>query len=135
MKTKKSFFSSVKTKLIVSMICLAGIPLILATTISYFSSTAKIKSLTTDNLGWDVWYLQANIHSLFAETKAALTSLAASDSTQEFLKTGAKETEVLAQMKAINDVFDDGNQITLSNMEGMMVLRSDDSYLVDISLR
>ena len=132
---KSSILSSVKTKLIITMVAIAAIPLILATTNSYIRTTKAAKEDSEITLSWSAWYLECEINDLFARTEIALNALAASESTQDFLKTGNSGDYVKQEMAAINDTFGDGNVITLSNTSGMMVLRSDDAKLSDISER
>ena len=131
-REKTSRKSSIKAKLITSMIAIAAIPLIVATSISYISSTEKSKIEAQENLQWSVKYLESEINAKFGRTESSLTALAAAQSTYEFLAVGKSSTEILKQMSAINKTFGDGNTITLTNDKGMMVLRSDGKELLDI---
>ncbi|SER89824.1 methyl-accepting chemotaxis protein [Lachnobacterium bovis] len=135
MEKKSSFFSSIKTKLICSVFAVSAIPLIVAITVTYISSTRKAEATTKDTLEWSVWYVQSTINTLFTRTQASLEALADSDALNEFLVTGGNKAEAKRQIVEVNKNFDDKNQIVLSDMTGMMVLRSDDSGLVDIHER
>ena len=132
---KKGILSSVKAKLILTMVVLAALPLLTATTINYVRTTTKAKADSKITLAWSAWFLESEIHNTFAATEVALQTLAASPSTVDFIKEGGSREEVLNQMATINDNFGDGNTITLSNGQGMMILRSDDVKLSDISER
>ncbi|MBQ1901211.1 MAG: methyl-accepting chemotaxis protein [Lachnospiraceae bacterium] len=134
-KRKLTLSSSVKAKLILAIVAIAAIPLIVATTVSYVTSTNKDKVEAKETLEWSTWYLEAEVNNMFAKTESALETLAASQSTVEFLQSGDSSDEVLAQMAAINSLFEDDNTITLSSAEGWMVLRSDGKDLVDIHER
>ncbi len=135
MKIKASFLSSIKVKLIIAMVAVAAVPLLIAITINYNFSTKKARESAKESLQWQAWYLQATIHNLYSKTESALATLAASDSVVDFLTTGGSADKAKRQMQALNTDFNDGNQVVLSNMEGMMVLRSDDKECVDISKR
>ncbi len=135
MKKNTSKFLSIKVKLIIAMVAVAAVPLIAATTINFISSANKSTITEKDNLDWQAWYIQAAVNNLFSRTKTALETLAASKSVIEFLHDGKAEDDAKRQMQTVNDAFGDGNTITLSNTEGMMVLRSDESKLVDIHER
>ncbi len=132
---KKRILKSVKTKLILSVLALAAIPLVVTNLISYISTSSATKNSMIDSLDWSAWYMQEEMNNLFSKTNYSLGTLSASSSIQEFLLYGESAGEAKTQMQYINSLFDDGNQIVLSDMNGMMVLRSDDSGLVDISER
>lgn len=133
--SKKGFLSSVKAKLIFTMVVLAALPLLAATGINYYRTTASAKAEAKDTLAWSAWFLEGEINKIFSETELAMQTLAASPSTVDFLKTGNSAAETLHQMEAVNAHFDDGNAIVLSNSAGMMALRSDNGNLADVSER
>ncbi len=132
---KKGISSSVKAKLIITMVVLAALPLIAATSINYYRTTKNAKSVAKETLEWSAWFLEGEINKIFSETEISLNTLASSPNIINFLKTGENGPDVVRQMQGINDYFGDGNAIVLSNTQGMMVLRSDDGSLADISER
>ena len=132
MKKRIFLFSSIKTKLTLAMFAVAAIPLIVAISLTYYTTTKNTEATTKDTLDWSAWYLQANINNLFEKTKTSLSTLAISDSVIDFLTTGGSEEEAKRELIETNKQFDDENQIVLSNIKGMMVLRSDDSKFADI---
>ncbi|SEA59844.1 methyl-accepting chemotaxis protein [Pseudobutyrivibrio sp. ACV-2] len=135
MKFKASLFSSVKTKLIIAMVAIAAIPLLVATSISYYSSTKEAKQLAKDDNEWAAWYLQASLNTIFSKGESALYSVASSQDTVDFLTSGENGSKVRKQMQYINSVLADGNEMTLVNTSGKMVLRSDDRELSDVASR
>ena len=135
MKIKTKFFSSVKTKLILAMVAIAAIPLIVATSISYYTSTTNAKDLAKEQNEWSAWYLQSSLNTIFAKGESALYSIASSQDTVDFIISGEKGENVKRQMQYVNTVIGDGNQITLVDATGQMVLRSDDRELSDVSKR
>ncbi len=132
---KKSPLASVKVKLIITMLVLVAIPLIVATTINYVKTTSKAKADAEVTLNWSAWFLESEINKIFSETELSLKTLASSPGTIEFLRFGRSGSEVKNQMNIINEYIGDGNAITLSDASGMMVMRSDDGNLTDISGR
>ncbi len=132
---KKGISSSVKAKLIITMVVLAALPLIAATTINYYRTTASAKAEAKVTLAWSAWFLEGEINKIFAQTELSLETLASSPAIIDFLKTGGSAADVHRQMDIVNDYFGDGNAIVLSNAGGMMALRSDDGKLADVSER
>ncbi len=133
-----SGFNSIKTKIIMAAIGIAVIPLMIIIIVNFVKTQKESIKSSQENLSWSAWYIQAEVQQDFERNKTALLGLAASSSTVDFLKNGStseNRAEILHQMKAINDSFGDDNQIVLSSMEGMMVLRSDEGKCVDISER
>ncbi|SFB26335.1 methyl-accepting chemotaxis protein [Acetitomaculum ruminis DSM 5522] len=134
-KRNSKMKSSVKTRLIVSIILIAAIPLIVATGVCFYSSALQSSKAAKSNLEWATHYLQATFNNLYTKTQTALVAIADSQETRNFIKTGEGEKTLKAYMLKINDEFNDDNQIVLSNDQGMMILRSDDKALTDISDR
>ena len=140
MKNKKLFLfksNSVKTKLIAIMLLIAAIPLIVSVLISYFTSTSKAKADAQKSLATETSMLESEFNTTILNTETALKSFAASPSTINFIKSGGQEggAELKQVMARVNKCFTDDNIIVLSNAQGMMILRSDDSKFVDISER
>ncbi len=136
-KKKKFQINSVKTKLIAIMLLVAIIPLTVAVTISYFSSTTKAEADAKESISMEANFIKAEFNSIVTKTEAALKALAASNTTVQFLTymDDDNRAKVKAQMLEVNKCFEDENTIVLSNTSGMMVLRSDNSDNVDISKR
>ena len=132
---KISFFSSVKTKLIVAMVALAGIPLLVSTSVNYYAATKQSTFAAKEQNEWSAWYLQAALNTIFAEGEAALNTIAASQDTVDYLVNQENADAVKYQMQYINSKINDGNEITLVNTQGQMVLRSDNKDLTDVSSR
>ena len=135
MNIKASIMSSVKTKLMIAMVIIAAIPLFTATTISYVSGTNSSKYSAKEQNEWSAWYLQSSLNTIFSKGESALYSIASSQHTVDFLTTGEYASEVKNQMQYVNKVLGDGNEMTIVNTSGMMVLRSDDKTLSDVSSR
>ena len=67
---------SVKTKLIVSMLLVAMVPLVIAVGISYYTSTNKAKEDAIDSLEWQAWYVEAAIMTVIQNNESSITSFA-----------------------------------------------------------
>ena len=131
--TKKDSF---KTKLIISMLVVAAIPLIIAVVVSYITSTNKARLDAIDSLEWQAWYVQSAIGTVMQSNESAITSFADSPITIKYMKGEEVDLDDLKrQMASIDEYMGDGNVIVLSNANGQMVLRDDDSKLSDISDR
>ncbi|SFQ15101.1 methyl-accepting chemotaxis protein [Lachnospiraceae bacterium XBB1006] len=135
-QTSIGLLSSVKTRMIVCMLAVSAIPLLAAVIISYVSSTGKARSDAKENLAWQAHYLEAEINGTFLENEATIQAIAKSPSTVALLRDGKTGmTEVKEQITSVNESFDDGNAIVITGKDGKMIMRSDDSELVDISER
>lgn len=127
---------SIKTKLIAAMLLVTAIPMIIAVSISYFTSTAKAKADAIDSLEWQAWYVEAAIVQVFTNNQSAITSFAESPTTIAYMKGEEVDLgELKEQMAHIDENMGDGNILVLTNANGMMVLRDDDAECVDISER
>jgi len=127
---------SFKTKLILSMLVVAAVPLIIAVIVSYITSTNKAKLDAIDSLEWQVWYVQAAIGTEMQSNQSAITSFADSPITIAYMKGEEVDIDDLKkQMASIDEYMADGNVLVLTNPSGQMVLRDDDSKLSDISER
>lgn len=127
---------SFKTKLILSMLVVAAVPLIIAVIVSYITSTNKAKLDAIDSLEWQVWYVQAAIGTEMQSNQSAITSFADSPITIAYMKGEEVDIDNLKkQMASIDEYMADGNVLVLTNPDGQMLLRDDDSKLSDISER
>ncbi len=69
---RKGVFSSVKAKLILTMVVLAALPLIAATAINYYRTTTTSKAEAKITLAWSAWFLESEINKIFADTEISL---------------------------------------------------------------
>ena len=135
-KNGMAWNKSIKTKLIASMLLVAAVPLIIAVSISYYTSTQKAKEDAIDSLEWQAWYVEAAIGSVIQSNESSITSFAESPTTISYMKGEEIDlNELKEQMKSIDDYLADGNVLVISDANGQMVLRDDDSDLVNISER
>ncbi|SCZ77802.1 methyl-accepting chemotaxis protein [Pseudobutyrivibrio xylanivorans] len=131
-----SWKNSIKTKLISSMMLVAAIPLLIAVSISYYTSTTKAVADALDSLEWQAWYVQSAILTVIKNNESTITSFAESPTTIAFMRGEEVDMDELkAQMRSIDDYLDDGNVLVLTDANGQMLLRDDDGDLVDISHR
>jgi len=136
MKKKKNIFSSVKSKLIATMLLISIIPLVVAILISYNNSSTSAEEQAKQNLDWQAKYIESEIDKIFTKCEASLTSFASVPQTIQFLKGELDDVSaVKQQMVAINESFGDDNTIVMSNANGDMVLRSDNGELKNIKER
>lgn len=127
---------SVRTKLISIMLMIAIIPLTVAVTISYVSSTDAAKETAKQNLDWQAKYIESEIDKMLIRSETSLGSFASSHDTIAFLKGELDDPSVLKEtMEIINKSFNDDNTIVMSNANGDMVLRSDNGDLKNIAER
>ena len=129
---------SIRTKLIFAMILLTAIPIMVCLVVSYLSSTRKAISATWENLEWEAKYIEANLSEMLEVNMTALKSFAEADSTISFLNSPSNSQmadHMIASLKSIDKMMEDDNFTSLSNAEGMQLVRSDDGECIDISER
>jgi len=131
-----SWKNSIKTKLIASMLLVAIVPLVIAVSISYYTSTIKAMADAIDSLEWQTWYVQGKIFSVIQTNESSITAFAESPTTIAFMKGEEVDMNALKErMKSIDEHIGDGNVLVITNDQGQMLLRDDDADLVDISKR
>ena len=134
--TQKTKQQSVRTKLISVMLLVSIVPLLVAVAISYNSSTNSAEETAKQNLNWQAKYIESEIDKMLIKAETSLGSFASSPETIAFLKGELEDSSVVkAQMVQINESFNDDNTIVMSNVNGDMVLRSDDGELKNIGER
>ena len=123
-----SFFDNVKTRLIGFMILAAAIPLIVALLVSYISSTNKAMADAETSLRWQSAYIEANFANIIETNLSSIRTLATSPATVMYLSEGGNENleaDMLAQLDAVDALFNDGNTTIITSANGNQLLRSD----------
>lgn len=126
---------SVKFKLISIMLAVATVPLAVAVLISYLSSSSKAKTDAQNNLAATASHIETELHTTLLATQTSLEAFASSPATISFLKSGTGIASVKNHMQAVVKSFEDGATIVLTGTDGMMILRSDENSMADISHR
>ncbi|MBR5953371.1 MAG: methyl-accepting chemotaxis protein [Pseudobutyrivibrio sp.] len=139
---KISFKDSVKTKLILTMALVVAVPLIVAITISYKSSTNKAKEDALDLLDATARMVEIEFSEIILENTRALQTFATAPSTINYVEYYHTENQpvpdevMLAHMDAMNEFIDDGNKsIILTSITGDQMLRTDRKELANTSDR
>ena len=130
------FTDSIKTKLVAVMLLTAALPLIVSLVVSYISSTSKAESDAQENLQWQANYIEAEFSAIIENNITSMQTLACSPATKMYLSEGGNdslEADMLAQLEAINDIFDDGNVTIITSSAGKQLLRTDGNTLADAS--
>ncbi|MCR4999984.1 MAG: methyl-accepting chemotaxis protein [Lachnospiraceae bacterium] len=139
MKSSKKLsikLNSVKTKLIAIMLAVAIVPLTVAVTINYVSSTSKAKEDAQESIMTQAKLLSSEFSTVVTNTEKSMDALAAAPAMIEYMQGNTElAPTVKAHMQRVNSTFNDENSIVLSNDKGDMVLRSDDAKLSSISDR
>nr|MCR5153757.1 methyl-accepting chemotaxis protein [Lachnospiraceae bacterium] len=137
-KPKRLFkFDSIKTKLIITMLLIASIPLVISVIINYNTSTRKAKVDAQEALLTETRYIEAEIGTIFSNTVKSLKAIATSPTTIDAI-TNKNQTVidgVKKQMEQIDNEFADGNVMVVSDINGQMLIRSDNSELTNIASR
>ncbi|MCR5468242.1 MAG: methyl-accepting chemotaxis protein [Lachnospiraceae bacterium] len=133
-----SFKDSIKTKLITIMILVTAIPLLVAISVSYVSSTNKAVDDSKTALLWQARYLGSEFGAILEKNMSTIQAIASSPATIMYFNGGGDENlyaDMLQQLKDVDTIFDDGNFTVITGADGMQLVRSDEGELVDVSER
>lgn len=131
-----SFRDSIKTKLIMIMILVTAVPLLIATTVSYVSSTQKATRDAQETLLWQARYIGTEYATKLEKNLAAIQTMAASPTTKAFLMGDSSLYDDMLQMERdIDENFGDGNITLVTGTDGVQLVRSDEGTLADVSER
>ena len=128
------FSDSIKTRLVSVMLLTAAVPLLVALVVSYISSTSKAESDAQENLQWQANYIESEFAAIIEKNITSMQTLASSPATKMYLSEGGNESleaDMLAQLEAINEIFDDGNVTIITSKSGKQLLRTDGNTLAD----
>ncbi len=121
--------NSIKTRLIAIMLCIVAIPMILTTVISYVTSTSKAMADAQESLEWQARYMEDLFEKMIESNASAMKAFSVAPSTITYLRDPEEglipEEALLSQMQEINDYIGDGNEIVITDKNGIQVLRSD----------
>ncbi|WP_029322430.1 methyl-accepting chemotaxis protein [Butyrivibrio sp. AE3004] len=141
-KKRINWKDSIKTKLITMMILVAAVPLIVAITVSYNSSTTKAKNDALIILQSKGSFVETKFSEVVSKNLIALQTFATAPSTINYVTAyGTPEQPIpdevmLTHMDAINDKINDGNNsVILSLASGDQMLRADRKENQNISDR
>ncbi|MCR4745485.1 MAG: methyl-accepting chemotaxis protein [Lachnospiraceae bacterium] len=129
---------SIKTKLIFVMILSAALPLLISLIISYMSSTAKATKDAKTSLNWQAWYIESEFKGILEKNMTAIRTLASTPSTIEYVKNPEDKklsASMLAELKKLDEIFNDGNGSIIAGADGMQLLRADEGTPSDVSER
>lgn len=126
-RRKGSILGSIKTKLILTMLFIVAVPVTIITIISTVSSSTSSTSQTININNAQAHIVAQSVTTLIDQNLRVLESIAASPSTITFLQGKAAagtEEQILAQLKEMDEVLDDGNAMAISGSDGMQVIKS-----------
>ena len=124
MEGKRSFFQSIKGKLIITMILIAAVPLAVSIIVNYVNSMSTATTEAEEINQKQVDLVEDEFVGLINQNLRALETLAASPFTVDFVKGAADAAQMQANLIAIDDEFQDGNITLISNASGMQIARS-----------
>ena len=118
--------NSVKVKLLATVTALVTIPLLAIVIISYVSSRDKALEDVQVTLKWKANYVAECMTNTVNSNLSAMTTLAASPSTKEYLlgNVNIQIGELYEMCYAIDDYFGDGNATCIANADGMQIVRT-----------
>ncbi len=136
-KSAVNFKDSIRTKLIVVMLAIVIIPLAIAVTVSYKTSTSKAMEDAYSSLSWQAQYIQSKFESIVTNNIKTMQAVAMSPTTINYMEKQDNPIYMdkeLTYMQSVDEALADGNIMVLTGADGMQVLRSKGD-LVDVSQR
>lgn len=134
---KKGFFSSIKTKLILTMLLIVAVPVAVITMISTVSSKNTSTKETEQMNKAQAHILEYSVKNVVDANMRVLESVAAAPSTIAFLKGTAEadaEAKIIASLQQIDEKMGDGNVTAVTGADGMQRAKSAGD-LVDVKER
>ena len=128
---------SVKTRLIATMVLLVAIPLIISILFSFFSSMNKsLEDAETINLRQAI-IVEQEFMTIIDQQLRTLEAVANNPYTIEYVKNenSRNDAEIIAYMDTLNEKFNDGNAIVISDATGQQLVRTGGGNLSNISER
>ncbi len=135
---KVSFTNSIKNKLIALMLAVAIIPLIVAISVSYFSSTNKAMQDAQESLEWQTWYIEATFQSIVEQNMNLIRQVGQNPTILAYItapESGIGDDVIMSTLQGVDTVLADGNATTLTGADGMQLFRTDGGKLVDVHER
>ena len=127
-RTSVSFWNSIRTKLIVVMLLITGIPLIISSIVSYQSATSKAIADAQNSLEWQAEYLQQTVSKIIETNFASMKSIAEAPTTigiiQDPSGNSVSREKIMTQLENVDDFLADGNGTIITGGDGMQVIRS-----------
>jgi methyl-accepting chemotaxis protein len=135
--TNVSFRNSIKTRLIAVMLAVTIIPLVVAISVSYKTSTDKSMSDAISSLQWQAMYIETEFESIVQNNIKTLQTMAASPSTVAYIQHPDDPTNSAKQLlflKKMDEYLADGNITAITDKSGQQILRTKGN-LVNVSER
>ena len=136
-KSSISWKNSIKTRLIIMMLIVTIVPMGVALSVSYFSSTSKAMQDAVDSLNWEASYISSEFEGIVMENIRLLETIAAAPSTVSYMQHPDNSDfmiKTLNYLKKADDYMADGNSTVLTGTDGMQILRTS-GKLVDVHER
>lgn len=126
MEGQRKWYNSIKTKLILTMVLIAAIPLMVSIIVNYVSSMKTATKDAEEINQKQVELIEDEFVGLIDQNLKSLETLAASPYTIEFVrnKSDRDVTKMQNNLIAIDNAFGDGNITLVSDAEGMQIARS-----------
>ncbi len=132
-----AFKDSIKTKLIAVMLAVTIVPLVIATVVSYNTSTNKAIDDAIAALNWQAYFIESEYETIIQKNFAAMQAVASAPSTKTYFINPTDLTvsaKALAYLNTVDSQLNDGNITVLTGPDGMQMLRAS-GKLVDVSKR
>ncbi len=125
--TNVSFKNSIRTRLIAVMLAVTIIPLVIAISVSYKTSTDKAMEDAISSLQWQANYIESEFEAIVQQNIKTLQTMAASPSTVAFLLHPDDPTNSVKQLlylKNMDGFLADGNITAIADKTGQQILRT-----------
>ncbi len=136
-KSDIAFKDSIMTKLIAVMLAVTIVPLVVAVSVSYYTSTKKARADAEVTLDWSCWYIQSEFNTIVSNNLKTIQAVGLAPSTVNYM--GDQDNPIYLDraqnyLKAVDEMLNDGNITVLTGPDGMQVLRNS-GKLVDVGQR
>jgi len=134
-KKNKNFATGIKPRMIITMLCVAAIPLIISIIVSYASSATKAVKDAESTLNWQSNYIQSEFEGIINKNIMSIQAVAKSPATVKFVESPFNvsfQDEASKYLSEIDTMLNDENSTVITGKNGKQLLRTS-GELIDVN--
>ena len=132
-----NFFGSIKSKMIFLLLIIGIVPLLIMMAFTSYTAITTAFESAEEELSVQNDLIEKEVYSLMGSNFTALRLLAVNPDVQEYLMVAPenRSPNMKSMIENANALFNDNSNIIICGKNGMQIVRSDNSKLVDVSSR
>ncbi len=122
--TKRNFFQSVKTKLVLIIVAIMAIPLLVSVIMSYYVIHDEAQSNMYQMNDAQISLVQHDFKAVVEQNMQVLNAVANSDSARKILNGSTYPKAIYEWLAAVDNEIGDGNSLIITDAEGKQIVRT-----------